>query len=57
MSQENISAVSNLAVVPDIEKSYQPYTPPTLIILKSSSIENLNGSGADAGGYPGHNNS
>ena len=34
---------------------YLPYTPPMLTVLEDSTIEGNPGSGADAGGYPGHN--
>ena len=38
-------------------KVYLPYTPPMLTVLEDSTIEGNVGSGADAGGYPGHNHS
>ncbi len=38
-------------------KIYLPYTPPTLTVLEDSTIEGNVGSGADAGGYAGHNHS
>jgi len=34
-----------------------PYTPPMLTVFEDSTIDGNTGSGADAGGYPGHNHS